>query len=54
MMISADYQHLSVSRQGRVLILTLNRPDQRNAVKARLHAELARVFTDAQRAWAAM
>ena len=45
----ADYQHITVTRQARVLILTLNRPAQRNAVNARLHAELAQVFTDAQR-----
>lgn len=44
-----DYQHISFSRDGRVLLLTLNRPAQRNAVNGRLHAELATVFTDAQR-----
>ncbi len=43
------YQHISFSRQGRVLTISLNRPAQRNAVNARLHAELAQVFTDAQR-----
>ena len=43
------YQHLTFNRQGRVLVITLNRPAQRNAVNARLHAELAQVFTDAQR-----
>lgn len=43
------YQHIAFSRQGRVLVITLNRPAQRNAVNARLHAELAQVFTDAQR-----
>ena len=45
----AAYQHITSSHQGRVLILTLDRPAQRNAVNARLHAELATVFTDAQR-----
>ena len=44
-----DYQHISFSRDGRVLVITLNRPAQRNAVNGRLHAELATVFTDAQR-----
>ena len=44
-----DYQHISLTRQARVLILTLNRPAQRNAVNVQMHAELARVFTDAQR-----
>jgi enoyl-CoA hydratase len=44
----ASYTHISLSRQGRVLTITLNRPAQRNAVNARLHAELAQVFNDAQ------
>ena len=43
-----DYQHIRIGRQGRVLTLTLDRPAQRNAVNARLHAELATLFTDAQ------
>ena len=45
----ADSQHISFSRQARVLILSLNRPAQRNAVNAQLHAELVRVLTNAQR-----
>ena len=45
----ADYQHIRFSRNGRVLTITLNRPAQRNAVNGQLHAELSRVFTDAQR-----
>jgi enoyl-CoA hydratase len=44
-----DYQCITFERQGRVLTLALNRPEQRNAVNARLHHELSRVFTDAQR-----
>ena len=46
---ATDYQHIRTHHTGRVLTLTLDRPAQRNAVNARLHAELARVFTDAQR-----
>ncbi|WP_434664175.1 enoyl-CoA hydratase-related protein [Paraburkholderia sp. A3BS-1L] len=42
-----DYQHISFSRRGRILEITLNRPEQLNAFNARLHAEMARVFTDA-------
>ena len=46
---ATDYQHIRTHHTGRVLTLTLDRPAQRNAVNARLHAELASVFTDAQR-----
>ena len=45
----SHYQHIRTHHTGRVLTLTLDRPAQRNAVNARLHAELASVFTDAQR-----
>ncbi|MCM2346934.1 MAG: enoyl-CoA hydratase-related protein [Acidovorax soli] len=44
-----DYQCIRFQRQGRVLTLTMSRPQQRNAVNARLHHELSHVFTDAQR-----
>lgn len=43
-----DYKEIQFSRQGRVLTIALNRPEQRNAVNPALHAELARVFVDAQ------
>lgn len=43
-----DYQCLRFSRQGRVLTVALNRPEQRNAVNGRLHTELSRVFVDLQ------
>lgn len=45
----SSYECIGFSRAGRVLVLSLNRPAQRNAVNARLHHELSRVFTDAQR-----
>ncbi|SAK86245.1 enoyl-CoA hydratase/isomerase [Caballeronia hypogeia] len=41
------YQHITFTRRGRVLEITLNRPEQLNAVNGGLHAELARVFIDA-------
>src|SRR5512140_3349609 len=44
-----DYQCIRFSRQGRVLTMALNRPEQRNAVNGRMHTELSRVFTDVQR-----
>jgi len=44
-----DYKAITFSRRGRVLTLTMNRPDSLNAVNAVLHEELSRVFTDAAR-----
>ncbi|KQT09734.1 enoyl-CoA hydratase/isomerase family protein [Ramlibacter sp. Leaf400] len=44
-----DYKCLELRRDGRVLTIALNRPEQRNAVNGRLHLELSRVFEDAQR-----
>jgi enoyl-CoA hydratase len=41
-----DYQTILFSRRGRVLEVTLNRPEKLNATDAVLHAELARVFVD--------
>ena len=43
------YQCIAFERRERVLVVRLNRPAQLNAVNARLHAELARVFVDAER-----
>lgn len=43
-----SYECLRFSRRGRVLTVALNRPEQRNAVNARLHTELSRVFVDLQ------
>ena len=43
------YQCLQFNRQGRVLTVALNRPEQRNAVNGQLHRELSQVFTDLQR-----
>ena len=40
------YRTISIARRGRILVLTLDRPDALNAVNAELHAELARIFTD--------
>lgn len=41
-----DYRTILFNRRGRVLEVTLNRPDKLNATDAVLHTELARVFTD--------
>lgn len=42
-----NYETLTFAREGRILTITLNLPDSLNAVNARLHTELSRVFTDA-------
>nr|WP_047169106.1 enoyl-CoA hydratase-related protein [Sphingomonas sp. Y57] len=41
-----DYQTILFSRRGRVLEVTLNRPEKLNATDAVLHSELARLFVD--------
>ena len=43
-----DYQRIGVSRQGRILTLTLTGANPVNAVDAVMHHDLARVFFDAQ------
>ena len=44
-----SYAAIAVERAGRTLTVMLNRPDALNAVDARMHAELARIFDDAAR-----
>ncbi len=41
------YQTIQATRQGRILTLTLNRPDKLNAVDKLMHRELCTVFHDA-------
>ena len=43
------YEDVSVARSGRVLTLSLNRPDTLNAVTARMHRELSCIFGDVAR-----
>jgi enoyl-CoA hydratase len=43
-----EYERIAVSREGRVLTLTLTAPNPVNAVDAIMHRELAHVFHDAQ------
>ena len=42
----STYQRLLFERNERILTITLNRPDALNSTDDRLHAELARVFTE--------
>ena len=42
----AEYRSIAVERRGRLLVLTINRPDALNAVNAELHTELSRIFID--------
>ncbi|AXQ30689.1 enoyl-CoA hydratase/isomerase family protein [Solimonas sp. K1W22B-7] len=39
-----DYKTIALSRQGRLLTITLNRPEALNAVNLAMHEELAEVF----------
>ncbi|MHA1113586.1 MAG: enoyl-CoA hydratase/isomerase family protein [Alphaproteobacteria bacterium] len=40
------YEAIAVTRKGRVLTLTMNRPDTLNAIDNQLHDELSRIFYD--------
>ncbi|MBT6828182.1 MAG: enoyl-CoA hydratase/isomerase family protein [Rhodospirillaceae bacterium] len=42
----ADYETIAFERQDRILNVTINRPDVLNAVNAKMHSELARLFYD--------
>ncbi len=46
---ASDYRTIEVARDGRVLTLTMNRPEALNAIDMVMHEELSRVFTDAAR-----
>src|SRR5262249_14734404 len=39
-----EYKTILLSRKGRLLTITLNRPDSLNAVSREMHDELAEVF----------
>ena len=40
------YEHILVHREGRVLRLTLNRPERLNAVTPAMHGEITRIFRE--------
>jgi enoyl-CoA hydratase len=41
-----SYSNLEITKQDRIVTVTLNRPEVRNAIDAGLHAEIGRIFTD--------
>lgn len=43
----AAYKTIEIGRRGRILYLTLNRPDVLNAIEGEMHEELSRLFVDA-------
>jgi enoyl-CoA hydratase len=44
----SQYERLRMDRRGRIISVTLNRPETRNAVDGRMHHELATIFYDVQ------
>jgi enoyl-CoA hydratase len=42
----SEYRTIAARRDGRVLTLTLNRPEKLNAVDARMHKELSTIFDE--------
>ena len=45
----SHYKNIAVERKGRILRLTLNRPDSLNAITPAMHAELATIFADVRK-----
>ncbi|MEZ5502454.1 MAG: enoyl-CoA hydratase-related protein [Halioglobus sp.] len=43
-----NYQHITVAREERVFIITINRPEVMNALNPQTHAEMARAFDEFQ------
>ncbi len=44
-----DYAALQFSRDGKILTVTINRPEVKNAINPALHEEFSRVFSDIDR-----
>lgn len=44
-----NYQHLDFGYRGRILTITMNRPEVRNAANVRMHRELSTVFREVAR-----
>ncbi|MEZ5709810.1 MAG: enoyl-CoA hydratase/isomerase family protein [Blastomonas sp.] len=41
-----NYTNLKIDQDGRILTITINRPDTRNAINPGLHEEFSRIFID--------
>jgi enoyl-CoA hydratase len=44
-----NYRYILAERRGRILALTLNRPERLNAITPEMHTELSRIFEDIRR-----
>lgn len=44
-----QYQALNIQRDGRILTITVNRPEAKNAINQALHDEFSRIFDDVDR-----
>lgn len=43
------YKFIKIERKGKILLLTLNRPERLNAVTPAMHSELATIFADVKK-----
>ncbi|HAN26887.1 MAG TPA: enoyl-CoA hydratase, partial [Haliea salexigens] len=44
-----NYKALKISQENRILTITLDRPEAKNAVNPAVHEELSRIFSDVDR-----
>jgi len=45
----SNYKYILVEREGKILRLTLNRPERLNAIIPEMHTEIANIFADVKR-----
>lgn len=45
----SNYEMLEVTREGRIVTVTINRPDARNALNGQMHEEFGAIFADLDR-----
>ena len=44
----SKYKELKITQKDRILTITINRPDDMNAVNEQLHADFSTIFLDAE------